>query len=134
TLYVRTDLDPTFERLPLASRGGSLRADVPARLLHGHRLVYYAVVRDPLSGSAKRLPLRSVWILGKPAIVRLGTHRFGDARASGTVVVRAPADQFAFDVPPASCGCGPGAGPDRFLVGRDRSIWIADGANQRLLV
>ncbi|MGB2954110.1 MAG: hypothetical protein WBB74_12075 [Gaiellaceae bacterium] len=134
-LYVRNDLQRGFARLPLKLKGTEFRAVVPGRLIRGHELLYYAVVREPRSGRSVTVPAgggrapQSAWILEKPLIVRLGTHRFGRPRAPEAVVGRAG---------PAEVGwSGPGdepSGPETFLVGRDRSIWLDDGYNQRLLV
>lgn len=64
---------------------------------------------------------------GKPRIVRLGSHRFGHTAVPEAVVARAgPRDVY---FPHESC-----CGPNSFEVGPDRSIWVLDGGNQRLLV
>src|SRR5919204_2109551 len=64
----------------------------------------------------------------KPIVVQLGVHRFGHARAPDAVVARARADQVGW------LHEGVNAGPETFLVGRDRSIWLHDELNHRLLV
>jgi Tol biopolymer transport system component len=143
TLYVRNDLRRRFERLALKHvRGPSsaLQARVPARLIHGHRLFYYAVIRDPRSRRSATVPAAgarapgSAWILEQPVVVRLGTHRFGHTRWPGAIVARARADEVGWQNPVEGCGCGPSFGPETFVVGRDRSIWLHDGLNDRMLV
>ncbi|HUK94751.1 MAG TPA: hypothetical protein VLU96_06815, partial [Gaiellaceae bacterium] len=88
-LYVRNNLQHAFTRVALRRRKASqqsvpndrlrvLRAVVPASLVRGHRLFYYAVVHDPKSGRSVRVPAGSVesaWVLTGARIVRLGTHR-----------------------------------------------------------
>jgi hypothetical protein len=133
-LYVRTDTQRTFSRLRLAWKSGGLRAVVPARFLHSHRLFYYAIIRDA-RGSSTRVPARSAtsaWILPKPVVVRLGTHRFGAATAPQAVVAHAGPGDVGFDrgVP----GDVPGSGPTTFFVRKDGSIWLDDKVNARLLV
>src|SRR5438093_4481506 len=81
SLYVRNDLMPSFERLPLQVKRATLSALLPGRLIHGHRLFYYALLRDPKSGRSVTVPKSgarapsSAWILGNSRIVRLGAHR-----------------------------------------------------------
>jgi hypothetical protein len=139
TVYVRSSLQRSFTALALRhlSRPSSaIEAPVPARLLHGQKVVYYAVVRDAGSKRSARVPARgttSALILGHAITVRLGTHRFGHTRAPGTVVARASADRVGWNIPPPDCGCGPSFGPETFLVGRDGSVWLDDGLNNRLL-
>ena len=140
SLYVRSDLRRSFARLRLKLQGrATLQAVVPARLIRGHRLFYYAVLREPRSGRSVTVPAagsrapQSAWILEKPVVVRLGTHRFGHTRAPEAVVARARADQVGWQIPPAGCGCGPSFGPETFLVGRDGAVWLDDDLDNRLL-
>ena len=136
SLYVRNDLQRRFERLPLSLRRPStaLRAVVPHRLIQGHKLLYYAVVRDPKSGRSATIPAggqrspATAWILEKPIVVRLGTHRFGHLRAPDAVVARAGSDQVGFEN-----NSEYQFGPQTFLVGRDGSVWLHDGLKQRML-
>src|ERR671923_185847 len=72
--------------------------------------------------------LDSAAILEKPFVVHLGVHRFGRTRAPEAVVARAGPGQVGFRTQ------GDVAGPQTFVVGRDRSIWLDDGLKQRLLV
>ncbi len=136
TLYVRNDLQRAFTRLPLTRANGYQR-QVPARLLRGSKLFYYAVFRDPRSGRSLSLPARGArgprvaWLLAKPFVVRLGSGR-GQARAPEAVVARAPASAVGWRNPPP--GEGLKAGPQTFLVARDGSIWVEDEVNNRLLV
>jgi hypothetical protein len=135
TLYVRNDLQKSFQRLPLKRTAGGLRAVVPGRLVRGSKLVYYAVIRDPSSGRSATLPTRgarspaSAWILDRAVIVRLGSHRFGQTRTPDAVVARASAGSVGFENNEQYQ-----FGPQTFLVGRDGSVWLHDGINQRLLV
>ena len=46
TLFVRTDLQRRFSPLALAGKGRAVSRILPARFLRGHRLIYYAVIRD----------------------------------------------------------------------------------------
>ena len=137
-VYVRNDLLRKFIRLPLAHERGpasTFRARVPARLIRGHRLLYYAVLRDKKSGRMARVPAHGrsfASILESPAIVDLGTHRFGETRSPDEVVARARADQVGWQLPPP--GQGPSFGPQSFAVGADRSIWLHDSLNDRMLV
>jgi len=135
TLYVRNDLQRHFVGLPLKLQGRTtLQTAVPARLIQGHKLLYYAVLRDPRSGRSVTVPARraggpaSAFVLGKAVVVRLGTHRFGHPRAPGTIVGRAGPAEVGFEDTQEFH-----FGPQTFLVGRDRSIWLSDGLNQRLL-
>jgi hypothetical protein len=135
--YVRSDNQRRFTRLPLRPERGAAttyRAIVPARLIRGHRLVYYAVLRDR-SGRTARVPARgtsSALVLGRPTIVDLGAHRFGETRRPDQVVARARADEVGWQLPPP--GQGPSAGPQSFAVGPDHSIWLHDSFNDRMLV
>jgi hypothetical protein len=137
SLYVSNDLHRRFERLPLQLRrppSTALRAIVPHRLLRGQKLFYYAVVRDPKSGRSATIPAggarsaATAWILQKPVIVRLGTHRFGRPRAPEAIVARAGPQQVGFENTSEYQ-----FGPQTFLVGRDGSILLHDGLKQRLL-
>jgi hypothetical protein len=136
TLYVRNDLQRAFTRLPLTRANGYQR-QVPARLLRGSKLLYYAVFRDPRSGRSLSLPARgargprAAWLLAKPFVVRLGSGR-GQARAPEAVVARAPASAVGWRNPPP--GEGLKAGPQTFLVARDGSIWLDDEIDNRMLV
>ncbi|MGB2876203.1 MAG: hypothetical protein WBB76_12110 [Gaiellaceae bacterium] len=63
-----------------------------------------------------------------PVVVNLGAHRFGHTRSPVIVVARASAAQVGWQLE------GDNSGPETFLVGRDRSIWLHDEVNHRLLV
>jgi hypothetical protein len=136
SVFVRSDLQHRFVRLSLAAERGpasTYRARVPGRLIRGHRLLYYAVLRT--RGRVARVPAKgasSALILEHPEIVDLGTHRFGEARPPDQVVARASADQVGWQLPPP--GQGPKAGPQSFLVGPDHSIYLHDSFNDRMLV
>jgi hypothetical protein len=136
--YVRNDLKRKFVRLPLSPERGpasTFHARVPARLIRGHRLLYFAVLRDRKSGRRARVPARgtsSALVLGNPEIVDLGMHRFGETRSPDQVVARARPDQVGWQLPPP--GQGPKAGPQSFLVGPDHSILLHDSFNDRMLV
>jgi hypothetical protein len=136
TAYVRNDGRRSFTRLPLrlTKHERTLVASVPAGLIRGHRLIYYAVVRDAQTGRSATIPAagarapQSAWILQKPVLVRLGVHRFGRVRTARAVVAQTGASQVAWQTE------GDNFGPQTFLVGRDRSVWLDDGLNNRLLV
>jgi hypothetical protein len=134
--YVRNDLRRRFVRLPLAAERGpasTYRARVPASLIRGHRLLYYAVLHD--RNRKARVPARgtsSAFILTHASVVHLGTHRFGETRPPDQVVARARADQVGWQLPPP--GQGPSFGPQSFAVGSDHSIWLHDSLNDRMLV
>jgi hypothetical protein len=143
SVFVRNDLQRAFERLPLKPEKGpatTYRAVVPARLIRGHKLFYFAVLHNLKGGHSARVPAAgaqapsSAWILEKPVIVNLGRHQFGQTRAPEAIVARARADQVGWQIPPPGCGCGPSFGPQSFLVGPDRSIWLHDSLNDRMLV
>jgi hypothetical protein len=123
-LYVQNDLMSSFARLTLRR----LSAFVPERLLHGHTVTYYAVIRDPKSGRSVTTPHRSAWILEHPVRVRLGTHLFGKTRAPEAAVAHWAADEVGWQRE------GDAFGPETFLVARDGSILLDDGLNERLLV
>jgi hypothetical protein len=103
---------------------------VPARLIRGHRLFYYAVLRDRKTRRTARVPARgtsSALILEHAVVIDLGTHRFGDTRQPDEVVARAKADQVGWQPHPE-------AGPQSFAVGSDHSIYLHDSFNDRMLV
>jgi hypothetical protein len=140
-LYVRNDLQRAFTRVTLRWRKSPqpltwqdelrlLRGFAPASLVRGHKLFYYAVIHDRKSGRSVRVPagLESVRVLSGAQIVKLGTHRFGQLRAPEAVVANASPGDVSF---------GDGAsisGPDSFLIASDRSVWVMDELNNRLLV
>jgi hypothetical protein len=124
SLYVRNDVMRSFVRLPLRR----LSAFVPERLVHGRKLTYYAVIRDPKSGRTARMPRRSAWILEHPVHVQLGTHRFGKTRAPEAAVAHWPSADVGWQAE------GNVYGPETFLVDADGSIWLDDELNNRLLV
>jgi hypothetical protein len=137
SLYVRNDLQRRFERLPMSlgqPPSTALHAVVPRRLIQGHKLLYYAVVRDPKSGRTATIPAggrrspATAWILEKAIVVRLGAHRFGHLRAPEAVVATADPQEVGFENNNEYQ-----FGPQTFLVGRDGSIWLHDGLNQRML-
>jgi hypothetical protein len=132
TLYVQSDAERSFRALPLSARGSELKIVVPVSLIHGRKLLYHALIRDPATGRSVRVPAGgaedAAWVLEHPVVVRLGTHRFGQTRAANVVVARAKADQVGWQ------GEGAPSGPQTFLVARDRSIWLHDEMNHRLLV
>ena len=72
----------------------------------------------------------AVGAVGKPIVVQLGTHRF-DRTSAGTVVAHAGPTQVGWQL---RNGDASAFGPQTFLVGKDRSIWLDDGLNNRLLV
>jgi hypothetical protein len=136
SVFVRNDLRRKFVRLPLAAERGpasTYRAHVPSRLIRGHRLSYYAVLR--YGTKSARVPAKgtsSALILAHPRVVDLGTHRFGETRRPDEIVASATADQVGWQLPPP--GQGPKAGPQSFLVGTDHSIYLHDSFNDRILV
>ena len=123
-----------FEQLTLKTTRTQLQAGLPARLLQGHRLFYYAVIRDPKSGRSVTVPAggsrapTSAWILSGVRPVNLGAHRFGHVRAPDAVVAQVGGTEVAWQ------GEGDPFGPQTFLVGRDGTIYLDDGLNNRLLV
>lgn len=137
-VYVRNDVRRKFVRVALAperGHGTTFKARVPARLIRGHKLLYYAVLRNRKTHRKARVPARGVssaLILPHPEVVDLGTHRFGETRSPDAVVARARADQVGWQQPPP--GHGPSFGPQSFAVGADKSIWLHDSLNDRMLV
>jgi hypothetical protein len=132
TLYVRNDLQRGYTSVALTPKRyhrATVHAVVPGGLIAGHRLFYYAVIKDAASGNSVtvRSP-RPALVLEKPVVVRLGTHRFGHTRTPEAVVARARPNQVGW------LHEGVNDGPETFLVGRDRSIWLHDEVNHRLLV
>jgi hypothetical protein len=140
-LYVRNDLSRSFERLPMkltkvTGTSGSqprLLATVPGRLISGNRLLYYVVLRSSAGGPSTTIPSAGAaapsvsWVLEHAAVVNLGVHRFGSTRLPDAVVARAGPVAVKFQT------TGDVFGPQTFLVGRNGSIWLNDGLNQRLL-
>jgi hypothetical protein len=132
-LFVRNDRMRRFVRVRLTPSGGSsLHAYVPARIVRGGKLVYFATIRDPESGRSARLPTRRAFVLGHAVVVRLGKHVFDQPAAPETIVARAPGAALGWQIPPP--GQGPKFGPQTFLVGADGSVWLDDSLNNRLLV
>lgn len=138
TFYVRRDGQSGFKALPLqlgfaSGRRPRLHLTVPAHFLRGKRLFYYAQLRDPESGASITVPTKGArapqasWILHRPTVVRLGPYRFGHPEAAQAVVARAAATSVGWDRAFQR-------GPNTFLVGRDRSIWLEDTWKQRMLV
>ncbi|MEP6909404.1 MAG: hypothetical protein ABI896_03100 [Actinomycetota bacterium] len=140
SVFVRSDKQRDFRRLTLSPERGpssTYRTRVPANLLRGHELLYYAVLRAPTGRRTARVPSKgtsSAWILQQSRLVNLGVHRFGETREPEAVVASASADQVGWQIHPPECGCGPSFGPQSFAVGRDRSIWLHDSLNDRMLV
>jgi hypothetical protein len=64
------------------------------------------------------------------SLVSLGTHKFGHLRAPEAVVASAGPDEVAF-TNPAECAR---EGPWSFEIASDRSIWLLDELDKRLLV
>ena len=138
--YVRNDLRRKFVRLALAPEPGrgpasTFRARVPARLIRGHRLRYYAVLREheePAHGSSSR-PRNVVGADPRPARDRRSRHaRFGETRSPDQVVARAQADQVGWQLPPPGRAEGRAAVVPRSAP--DHSIWLHDSFNDRMLV
>jgi hypothetical protein len=134
SLYVRNDAMSQFEQLTLKRSRAQLQVGLPARLLQGHRLFYYAVIRDGQSGRSVTVPAggarspSSAWIISNARQVNLGVHHFGHARAPDTVVARIGAADVAWQQE------GDPFGPQTFLVGSDGTIYLDDSLNDRLLV
>ena len=133
SVYVRNDLRRQFMRLKLRPERGpasTFAARVPARLIRGHRLFYYAVLRDRNTRRTVRVPAHgtsSALILEHAVVVDLGTHRFGETPRPDEVVARAKADQVGWQPHPE-------AGPQSFVVAADHSIYLHDSFNDRVLV
>jgi hypothetical protein len=132
-LYLRNDPRKTFAQLPV-KRAGNYVVRVPNRLISGKRLSYYAVFTDPSTRKSLRVPARgtsTTWVLGHPVVIKLGAHQFGEPTAPEAVVARARADQVGWDNNDAE---GFHVGPQTLQVGSDRSVWLEDSINNRLLV
>ena len=56
TLFVRGDTQRRFRQIALRATGPVLSARVPKQVLRGHKLFYYAVIREPKSGRSVTLP------------------------------------------------------------------------------
>ncbi|HXZ56699.1 MAG TPA: hypothetical protein VEG40_03850 [Gaiellaceae bacterium] len=140
-LYVRNDLQHTFTRVTL--RWGKspkpltwqdelrlLRGFAPASLVRGHWLYYYAVIHDRKSGRSVRVPagLESVRVLTGAQVIKLGTHRFGNLRAPEAIVASAGPTDVGIGIE------GKVNGPWSFQIAPDRSVWLVDTYNWRLLV
>jgi hypothetical protein len=140
-LYVRNDLQRAFTRVTLRWRKSPqplswqdelrlLRGFAPASLVRGHWLYYYAVIHDRKSGRSVRVPagIESVRVLSGAQIVKLGTHRFGNLRAPEAVVASAGPKDVGIGIE------GKVVGPQSFQIASDRSVWLMDQFNWRLLV
>lgn len=156
TLFVRNNLQQSYTRLPLSHGtycpgdpadaaamrrdkvcGAALLARVPSALVAGSKLFYYAVLRDPVSGRSATVPAggaerpQRVWIVDRFLAVRLGAHSFGHVSAPNAIVARTGPGGVGL----ACCADPPGGdGPSSFDVARNRSIWMLDRLNHRLLV
>jgi hypothetical protein len=128
TLYVRNDLRRRFQRVALTGKAPVLTGRVPARLLRGHKLFYYAVIREPKSGRSVRLPNEFAWILHKPVVVDLGANKYGGSRAPEAVVARAAAGEVGWDITESFH-----LGPQTFQIAGDGSVWLQDSFKNRLL-
>ena len=141
-VYVRSDRQARYERLRLKlgtstsnGRHPRLSTVLPARFARGHRVFLYAVIRDPASGATATLPAGgasapvSAWILHKPVVVRLGTHRYGHTRGANAVVARSDAKHVGW-----ALNRMPPLGPATFLVARNDSVWLEDEVNSRMIV
>ena len=144
TLFVRNDLQRDFTAVPLKirralqrnSNAGDrllLRALVPDRLLGGHKLVYYALIRDRRTGRVVTVPARgarapeTTLIINNAYRVNLGTHVFGHPQTPEAVVARAGPTQVGFGRD------GLVYGPSAFEIATDRSVWLYDRVNRRVL-
>ena len=132
-VYVRNDLERRFQRLRLKLRKGTtaLQTAVPRRLIRGHRLLYYAILRDRRTGLSVTVRSPAAWILSRAVVVSLGRHAFGHTRTPDAVVAHARAEQVGWQL--SEPGHGPSFGPETFLVRSDGSVWLEDSLNNRLL-
>src|SRR6266550_814448 len=156
TLFVRNESQQSYTRLPLRAGtycpgdpadaaamrrdkvcGEALVAHLPRALVSGSKLLYYAVLHDPVSGRSATVPAEGarrpqrVWIVDRFQRVQLGTHRFGRPSAPDAVVARTGPSGVGL----ACCADPPGGdGPSSFDVARDGSIWVLDRLKHRLLV
>jgi hypothetical protein len=115
----------------------------PARIItavvYPHRLLPTVLARAGLAlavGLALllgALPQPAAATTIAPALVPLGTHRFGHLRAPDAIAAHADAAEVGFDQIPQS-GEGAVNGPWSFDIARDGSIWLLDQVNHRLLV
>jgi hypothetical protein len=154
-VYVRNELRRTFTRLTLTPGpycpgdpvdaatmrrekvcGTALLAHVPASLVAGSRLFYYAVLREGATGRTTTVPARGaaapqrVWVVRDQVAVPLGPHRFGHLRAPDALVARAGRGQVGI----TCCADPPGGdGPSSFDIAADGSAWMLDRLNHRLL-
>ena len=155
-VYVRNELRSGFTRLTLTPGpycpgdpvdaatmrrekvcGTALLARVPASLVAGSKLFYYAVLREGTTGRTTTVPARGaaapqrVWVVRDQLAVPLGAHRFGHLRAPDALVAHAGRGQVGM----ACCADPPGGdGPSSFDIAADGSAWMLDRLNHRLLV
>jgi hypothetical protein len=128
TLFVRTDLQHRFSPVALTGKGQAVSTILPARFLRGHRLFYYAVIRDPKSKRSVTTRKQSALILQKPVVVRLGKHVYSQTRQPDAVVARASAAEVGWDT-----GGEFNLGPQTLNVATDGSVWLQDSYKSRLL-
>jgi hypothetical protein len=143
TLFVRNDRERWYTPVPLKLRKPGrlevvdtllkLRAFVPDRLLRGRKLFYYAVFRNRRTGRSATVPAagarapETTLIINNAYHIQLGAHVFGHPQTPEAVVARAGPTQVGWDP-------SPGSGPSSFDVAADRSVWLLDGFNKRVLV
>jgi hypothetical protein len=139
-LYV-ADSSARFVPLPLRAGqsvwwgGAALVGQVPASMVHGRQLRYYAVFRDRETGQPITVPAagaahpRPVWVVRTPVEVRLGRHRFGALTAPDAVVARVDVNGVGWEAPRE----GAAYGPSSFEIASNGAVWLLDEVNKRLL-
>jgi hypothetical protein len=139
-LYV-ADSSARFVPLPLRAGqsvwwgGAALVGQVPASMVHGQHLRYYAVFPDRETGQPITVPAagaaqpRQVWVVPRPVEVRLGRHRFGALTAPDAVVARVDANGVGWEAPRE----GAVYGPSSFEIASNGAVWLLDEVNKRLL-
>lgn len=139
-IFVRNDTQQAYTRLPLVEGsdkifGRALTVEIPATLLRGQRVYYYAEFSGASVGGALTVPEgganspQTAVILDKPMTVTAGEQEIGPLTPFQAVVAQARADQVGwYEKPDVRYG------PWSFEIGADGSVWVLDEVNDRLLV
>lgn len=131
--YVRNDTQQSYTGVPLAAatdgEGGPVAVGrVPAALVRGSRLYFYAVFEIGTVPPAGAAAPDVAYIINRPVQVPLGTHDFAHPTVPAATVAHAPSSDLGFDLSASRLG------PSGFDVTADGRIWVLDEVKDRILV